>query len=594
MKELVLTGIHGIWPEDENSAIFLGPWCFAGHPKYAFWDQAQFELAPSPWKSKRDILLTSAYLDSLVERIVPVLAEYLNDWYGSDYSERFWRLNLICWLVHWLGIVYDRFKRLEYLEQAYPGQKFFVRVIGADAQNRRFANYQEFSGQFSDHNINLCFFSQIVHLAQFKFLEKVIIADSWSPSSTGAGNFQLNHREPLGKRLRGFLKARVVEGLSSCAGIRLGQIHGLSGRDRFFLLSSVLIRSHENRVHRIAALGNTEGHKQRLPDEVIYFETRNLFEEVISRMVLGHVPENVLSLSNGQHVRKRMAKVWIGNDIWNPQMTLELASLTEAGGKWISVQHGGGYGQNSSFPIGKIEYEVADGFISWGWNKPHLYDCCIYPLPSPFLSKLPCYKNRTDKLIYVGREALPYRYRLHSLLSPEELFPYLLNQRDFLQNLDPMIRSSVQYRAYRNSYGVDEKRWIMRLLGQNQMLDDGRLLDHMARARLVVIDHLGTSLLESLAMGAPTICFWNPEHFRECEEARTYFDYLRDAEILYDSPEAAATKVNEIWDGVHSWWHSEAVQTARIQFCRQYALTSKNWLREWATFLRSFLGSEAA
>ena len=31
MKELILTGIKELWPQDESNSIFLGPWCFAGN-----------------------------------------------------------------------------------------------------------------------------------------------------------------------------------------------------------------------------------------------------------------------------------------------------------------------------------------------------------------------------------------------------------------------------------------------------------------------------------------------------------------------------------------------------------------------------------
>ena len=224
-------------------------------------------------------------------------------------------------------------------------------------------------------------------------------------------------------------------------------------------------------------------------------------------------------------------------------------------------------------------------------RKPHLYDCPVFALPSPFLTKLPRHETRTEKLIFIGTATPPYCNRLDSTIKPEELLPYLLNKENFLQALNTNIRALVQYRPYRHNFGVDERKWILRLLKQSQMLDDGRLSDHMGQARLVVIDHLATSLIECVAMGVPTICFWSPEHFKESEEARPYFDRLRDAEILHDSPKAAARKVNEIWNDVESWWNSETVQTARDRFCRQYALTSKSWRWEWAKFLRSYLGS---
>lgn len=585
MKELILTGIPELWAEDEQNAVFFGPWCFADNPEYDFWDQARFTLAPRPWKSKLDILLASRYLDSVIDKIIPVSAQYLNDWHGTDYSERFWAIALNCWLVHWLGIIYDRFKRLEYLGQAYSQQRFAVRVMRPDVPVERF------SRKSLDHYTNLCVLSQIVHLARFHFLEKNVITEISGPFYSGPKEPPSQPDKRLEGRLKRDLKNRFGERMASLSGIRWGNVWGLSGRDRLILSVSVLARRQNKAIRQIGIRRNKAGAKQCFRNGALPFKTENLFEEVISRMILSHLPSNVFCLTNDQLLRSRKAKVWIGNDIWNPQLALEIASVIESGGQWISVQHGGGYGQYSSFPVGKMEYAVADGFISWGWSKPHLYDCPVFALPSPLLTKLPRHEARTEKLIFIGTATPPYCNRLDSTIKPEELLPYLLNKENFLQALNTNIRALVHYRPYRHNFGVDERKWILRLLKQSQMLDDGRLSDHMGQARLVVIDHLATSLIECMAMGVPTICFWSPEHFKESEEARPYFDRLRDAEILHDSPKAAARKVNEIWNDVASWWNSETVQTARDRFCRQYALTSKSWRWEWAKFLRSYLGS---
>jgi putative transferase (TIGR04331 family) len=56
---------------------------------------------------------------------------------------------------------------------------------------------------------------------------------------------------------------------------------------------------------------------------------------------------------------------------------------------------------------------------------------------------------------------------------------------------------------------------------------------------------------------------------------------LREAGILYDSPEKAGKKVNEIFENPWGWWNQYNIQTAKDRFCYQFARTSDNWLEEW-------------
>jgi putative transferase (TIGR04331 family) len=80
--------------------------------------------------------------------------------------------------------------------------------------------------------------------------------------------------------------------------------------------------------------------------------------------------------------------------------------------------------------------------------------------------------------------------------------------------------------------------------------------------------------------------FWNPAHFALTPQAVPYFDKLRSAGILFDNPQDAAKKVNEIWHDVQGWWQQPEVQNAKDEFCHQFARTSKNWRKEWSEFLK--------
>ena len=79
----------------------------------------------------------------------------------------------------------------------------------------------------------------------------------------------------------------------------------------------------------------------------------------------------------------------------------------------------------------------------------------------------------------------------------------------------------------------------------------------------------------------PTILFWNSKYIEVRDSVKSYFDDLRRVGILHDTPESAATKVNDIYDDPHSWWTSNEVQEVKDSFCYQYARSSDDWIVQW-------------
>lgn len=108
----------------------------------------------------------------------------------------------------------------------------------------------------------------------------------------------------------------------------------------------------------------------------------------------------------------------------------------------------------------------------------------------------------------------------------------------------------------------------------------------LGQTRIAMIDYCGGPLLEALAANVATVLFWDPKRWEMREEAQPYFEDLRKVGILWDSPEAAAAKLTEIYDNIEVWWRSEAVQEARRRFAERYALTRTDWVEWWGQALK--------
>jgi putative transferase (TIGR04331 family) len=85
----------------------------------------------------------------------------------------------------------------------------------------------------------------------------------------------------------------------------------------------------------------------------------------------------------------------------------------------------------------------------------------------------------------------------------------------------------------------------------------------------------------------PTLAFWQNgfEHLRE--SAKPYYQLLVDVGIVHLTPDSITQKVNAVWDDVDAWWLKGDLQSARKQFCNQYARASQNPVNELKKLLMS-------
>lgn len=582
MRELVLTGHQNTWPVDEHKALFLGPHCFCYNRKYDFLDQDKFELAPSPWKNARDMLEASLYIDELYDRIILRLSGIMNSLHGVTYSEKFWRVCIGLWLHQWLGITYDRYRRLEHCREVFR-EKFIVMI--PEKYDPAVNNLRNFIVKITEgHYQNLLVMSEIINHAQFDFLEakKISVAPE---EDTG---FRLAEPKDRIRDLFFSFQEAIREHFNDfiSSSLHFGTVYGLSLADRLYLQfcrdPMFLFKKKARGSLRPAFVD-----KNMLDDTRLELKARNGFERVVENILLGHIPEAFLTVYKFNGSIGTRIKAWVGTDIYVSQKKcFDIAFALENGGRWISVQHGGVYGQSLSFPLGKHEYETSGEFITWGWDHRHVYEANYHVLSSPLLSRLKRNSPKEDTIIFVGGTMIAYLYRMNNYLLPEQISEYLKNKVRFLGRLDAAILRRIKYRPYFYDYGIGEIRSLGDLLGREQFITRGKLTEYFLRAKLAVIDHPSTGFLQAFTMNIPTLLYWQPEHFVHCDAAVEYFDRLRSAGVLFDTPQAAAEKINQVWPDISGWWNQSDVQLAKNDFCFRFSRASRKWRREWVEFVK--------
>jgi putative transferase (TIGR04331 family) len=159
-------------------------------------------------------------------------------------------------------------------------------------------------------------------------------------------------------------------------------------------------------------------------------------------------------------------------------------------------------------------------------------------------------------------------------------------QQRFLGALPNQIRQTMLLRSRENDFGWGTRARILDAFPEVRGDDEGKYQERLKTSRILVADYPGTTFLEAMTANVPTVLFWDRQRWEMREEAEPYFQELREAGILSDSPEAAAAHTASIFEDTWEWWDSQEVQDARRRLLDRYGFGRKDWVKCWAEALR--------
>jgi putative transferase (TIGR04331 family) len=170
----------------------------------------------------------------------------------------------------------------------------------------------------------------------------------------------------------------------------------------------------------------------------------------------------------------------------------------------------------------------------------------------------------------------------------DESSPYLSNVQTLARNLEHINKNVlIRLPITHGDSGHSQIDWFNENLPETA-IDTGeqKFRQLLKQAKLVVIPHNGTTLIESIALGVPTVIFWDKSIVWMRPEAQAVFNALEQVGIFHRTPESVASFINSIWDDVDGWWNSPATLDARKQFTDQYARAVPNPIRFLAKALQ--------
>ncbi|MDH5542724.1 MAG: LIC12162 family protein, partial [Nitrospinota bacterium] len=326
-------------------------------------------------------------------------------------------------------------------------------------------------------------------------------------------------------------------------------------------------------------------------------ETKGEFEELLWKIISEQMPaaylENYTEIKTLAHnVYPQQPNLiltstgWYGDDIFK----IWAAENAERGVKLCGFQHGGHYGTALYNSDESHELKIYDRYYTWGWKTEGNGETKILPAPKFEKSKKGLSANPEGKLLLVLGVMPRYFYLLYSVpISASDVLEYWNDQYRFVRFLNEKCKESLLVRTYTHDYGWSQKeRCKDEMPGINVYNGNISLSEQLREARLFIGTYEATTYLETFSSNFPTILYWNPKHWELRESAKPYFDKLKRAGILHDSPDSAAEKVNEIFPDVKGWWNSDEVQKAKDEFCIRFVNTSDKWIEEWKSEIITF------
>ena len=568
----------------------MGRWCLR-YDRRSEWEPLKYSVLPCPWDDRDRFYEATRYLDELYERTLNQLAEYLNSVHCISHGQRYWRIMIGPWLVQYLHAVYDRYIHLTDAFSRNPELQTKMLDPGSFGVPRDTLDQVT---RIRGDAYNLQVFSQLLQGMGYAFPEQTLNG-GWPERAAETAERSNGWRGAAGDVGRRGL--RLVE-------VNMGRVLGRRcyvGLCDMYLPRKLTWALAWRTALRAVPFGLKREWSFTIPGAAFDQPRTGLaalvssdeFEGVFVRTLPQNFPTLYLEAFQDARVeiqRKypRIPPVLTSVNGWdfNEPFKFLAAEAAEKGGRLVAAQHGGGYGIHRYTSYELHESLLSDSFMVWGWADREAEPC--RNLPSPKLSSLLTGKtakagSRKDgPVLFIATSNPRYLHRFHSSPVGSQWRGYFEWQLRFLVAAPDRLRASILFRPHAVDYGHAIRERIEERFPHIHWDNGQPIYQRLKRCRMVVIDHPSTTFLETLAANVPTVLFWDPQRWEVRDEARPYFESLGEVGILWDSPEAAAAKVESVYDEPWDWWGDERLQEVRRDFVDRYALARTDWVSRWA------------
>jgi len=570
-RYLVTTADERTWKFD-RPMLFLGEWCRL-YDRKQMWNGVDAIVA-SIFGAK-DKKKNAEYIHTLYSEILSETVEQLNKYHHTNHGLRYWTILLGHWLQRYLDMMFNRYFTMK---QALEEHKITgTTVFDPTDYSLATSDSLSFIWACNDDVWNNVLYSRIIKYMDCNNIE----LNSIPIKNEGYFKSELNSVKTNSVKTKQLLKI-----------ISHFIFRGMSKANDAFIINSYLPKWQEIKLQ--LALGQCPQLWQNSPLNatsidievrrkfIISSESHAGFERCVRDLLPDIIP--ACYLEGYAELNKQVESlpwptkprfIFTSNNFDTDEIFKAWTGLkVESGVPYFTGQHGNNYGTHYFFGnYIRPERSQADKFFTWGWT-----DGSVKTIPA-FIFKLANQPRvtKSDGGLLLIELCAPHLLHLDD--AYHEFGIYQEEQFRFVEALPEKIKKELTVRlhsGWRNMRWSDEKRWSDRIPLVHVETGEAPIQKLFAKSRLVVHSYDSTGILEGLSSNIPTLCFWNGGLDHLLTSAKPYYELLRGAGILADSPEHAALLTAKYWDNINGWWGSDHVQSARRLFCEQYAVIDRH------------------
>jgi putative transferase (TIGR04331 family) len=534
------------------------------------------QVAPLRRTNRQELQVDHNYVDEKFRKYTVILTKRLDEIHNVKYGSQFWEKSLSLAFLRHVSMCYDLFQSCEL---NFDTKQHVCQVLDSSCyytpstfdEHRSFLQHTDF-GQEQLFSIycNLFYPKQFppIKITYSKAAVKVSTKNLFSRFKT-TGIYEKVFR-------------RILIGIASLRQPHVG-IFGTFFAPKYFNQLILKSMGKVQLIHlpTLNSISSTLRWDQR---DVLARSERDFdrFDEFVFSSLRYLMPKSIVENFNQIHegyklffskyksLKWAVCESWIGDE----STSMALAILKQRGVKHLCNEH-----NYISYPFlgNSLKYQIhlTDEFVTLGWSEKSYPNLIRGASLFQWMEKDRCLNKEHEILFILGLPLanIPEINAAYGDSGGYGASAYFDMNKRFLEKLGGKTLKQLYVRSYPKSKMHNWRTWsqsyeLAPYLSKVKKYDDfsisGRVL--MQRSRLVVVNYLSTSYIESIIADIPTIFLWNKNMNFLLDKHIKVFDTLIESGICQTNPDEAADFINKIKDNPEKWWSSSKVQKSRALF----------------------------